>query len=165
MDDRAKAYTAYWAGFSALIQERRVPFKLNTSPRDYWCSFGIGRTGFMLSVTATFRDRRLGVEIYINHRAAKTAFDLLAADRDAIEQEFGGPLDWQRLDDKKACRVAVFRTDMDPNIEAQRPSQYQWFLDQMERFSRVFRDRIRALPLDDLTEAVSAPALIGASGN
>lgn len=122
MDDRARAYAAYWAGFSAFIQERRAPFRLNISPRDYWCSFGIGRTGFTLSATATFRDRRLGVEIYINHRAAKTAFDLLAAERHVIEAEFGAPLDWQRMDEKKGCRIAVFRTDMDPNIEGQRPS-------------------------------------------
>ena len=165
MDDRAKAYSAYWSGFSAFLQERRAPFKMNTSPRDYWCSFGIGRTGFILSVTATFRDRRLGVEIYINHRAAKTAFDLLAADRQVIEAEFGGPLDWQRLDDKKACRIALFRTDMDPNVEAQRPSQYEWFLDQMERFSRVFRDRIRALPLESAVVAESTAASMEAAGN
>jgi Domain of unknown function (DUF4268) len=113
-----------------------------------------------LSTTATFRDRKLGVEIYINHRAAKTAFDLLEADRQAIEAEFGGPLDWQRMDSKKACRIAVFRTDMDPNIEAQRPCQYEWFLDQMERFSRVFRDRIKALPLDQLTSPELSPAPI-----
>jgi len=79
VDDRAKAYSAYWSGFAAFLQDRRAPFKMNRSPRDYWCSFGVGRTGFILSVTATFRDRRLGVEIYITHRAAKIAFDLLAA--------------------------------------------------------------------------------------
>jgi hypothetical protein len=74
------------------------------------------RAGFILSDTAGFRDRKLGVEIYINHRPAKTAFDLLASERQAIEAEFSGTLDWQRLDEKKACRIAVFRTDMDPKI-------------------------------------------------
>ena len=82
-----------------------------------------------------------------------------------IEAEFGGPLDWQRLDDKKACRIALFRTDMDPNVEAQWPSQYEWFLDQMEHFSRVFRDRIRALPLESAVVAESAAASMEAAGN
>jgi hypothetical protein len=68
------------------------------------------------------------------------------------------------MDDKKGCRIAVFRTDMDPNIEAQRPSQYDWLLDQMERFSRVFTDRIKALPLDNLAEADVAPVSIEATG-
>jgi hypothetical protein len=56
-------------------------------PRDYWCGFGVGRTGFILAVMAAFRDRKLGVEIYFNHRAERcleayhldrTRFELIA---------------------------------------------------------------------------------------
>jgi hypothetical protein len=159
LDERAKAYIAYWSGFGAFLQDKAAPYKVPTPPRVHWCSFGIGRAGFILSNTASFRDRKLGVEIYINHRAAKTAFDLLARDRQAIEAEFGGTLDWQRLDDKKACRIAVFRTDMDPNIEVQRPLQYEWLLDQMGGFFRVFRDTIRTLLLDNAAAADLALAL------
>jgi hypothetical protein len=165
LDERAKAYIAYWSGFGAFLQDKAAPYKVPTQPRVHWCSFGIGRAGFILSDTAGFRDRKLGVEIYINHRAAKTAFDLLARDRQAIEAEFGGKLDWQRLDDKKACRIAVFRTDMDPNIEVQRPLQYEWLLDQMGGFFRVFRDRIRTLLLDNAAAADLAPALAAAADN
>jgi hypothetical protein len=118
------------------------------APREYWCSFGIGRTGFILSETAGFRDRKLGVEIYISHPAAKDAFDQLRADQDSLEAEFGASLDWQRMNDKKGCRIAVSRTDLDPNEDSQRPQQFAWFLDQMERFARVFRDRIRNLSLN-----------------
>jgi hypothetical protein len=35
----------------------------------------------------------------------KRIFDALAAKRDVIDQAFGGPLDWERLDEKRACRV------------------------------------------------------------
>jgi hypothetical protein len=161
MDDRAKAYAAYWSGFAVLLQEKRAPYKLNISARDYWCSFGIGRTGFTLATTASFRDHRLGVEIYISHRAAKLAFDLLETDRNSIEAEFGGKLDWQRMDDKKTCRVAVYRTDLDPRHESQRPTQYEWLLDLMQRFSRAFGGRIRNLQLDHVVEGdseIEAPA-------
>ena len=118
-------------------------------PRDYWCGFGVGRTGFILAVMAAFRDRKLGIEIYFNHRAAKRAFDLLVPERASIESEFGEPPEWQRMDDKKACRIAVYRTDLDPRDESQRPAQYRWFLDHMQLFAKVFGNRIRALPLDD----------------
>jgi hypothetical protein len=165
LDDRAKGYVKYWSAFSAFLRDRRAAFKLNTPRRDYLCGFGnIGLSGFHLNTTAGFRDRRLSVEIFIAHVAAKRAFDQLHADREAIETEFGAPLDWQRMDDRKGCRIAVFRIDMDPNIEAQRPSQYDWLLDQMERFSRVFTDRIRALRLDNLAEADVAPGSIEAPG-
>jgi hypothetical protein len=165
LDDRAKGYVAYWSGFGAFQLEKGAPYKVPTPPRDYWCTFGIGRSGFVLSETAGFRDRKLGVEIYINHRAAKGAFDLLEADRVDIEAEFGEALDWQRMNDKKGCRIAVHRTDLDPRDESQRPAQYAWFLDHMQRFAQVFGNRIRALPLDDATEAdVMPPSAEAADG-
>jgi hypothetical protein len=162
LDERAKGYVAYWAGFAAFLQDKQAPYNLKTAPRDYWCYFGVGRTGFTLATTATFRDRRLWVGIEISHRAAKAAFDLLAVDRATIDAEFSGQLDWQRMNDKKGCRIAVLRTDFDPNDEAQRTLQYEWFLDQMERFTRVFRDRIRNLLLDTL-QADSAPIAVAAA--
>lgn len=117
------------------------------------------------SETAGFRDRRLGVEIYITHRAAKRAFDLLDADRASIEAEFGEPLDWHRMNDKKACRIAVYRTDLDPRDESQRSTQYEWFLDHMQRFAQAFGNRIRTLPLDNAAEAdVMPPSAEAADG-
>jgi hypothetical protein len=166
LDERAKAYVNYWSGFAAFLRDRRAAFKLNTPRREYLCGFGnIGVSGFHLNATAGFRDRKIRVEIYIAHPAAKRAFDLLQGDQEAIEKEFGAPLDWLRLDDKKGCCIAVSRTNADPNIEAQRPSQYEWLLDQMERFSCVFRDRIRALPLDNLAEADLVSGSIEAEGD
>src|SRR5271165_6274216 len=125
LDDRAKAYVAYWSGF---------------------------------------RDGKLSVEIYISHRAAKRAFDLLEAERDPIEAEFGAKLDWQRLNDKQGCRIAIYRTDLDPRDESQRAVQYEWFLDQMQRFSGVFGNKIRNLPLDEPVDADLAPASAEAAG-
>ena len=164
LDDRAKAYSAYWSGFGAFLQDKRAPYKiLNPAPHDYYYGFRISRPGFALAETAGFRDRKLGVEIYISHRAAKRAFDLLEAEREAIEDEFGGQLDWHRLNDKKGCRIAVSRTDLDPRNESQRAIQYDWFFDQMQRFSRAFRDRIRALPLDNVEPGDPPSALPAAA--
>jgi hypothetical protein len=154
LNDRAKSYVAYWSAFSAFLGENRAPYKITTPPRDYWCTFGIGRSGFALQVTAGFRDRKLAVQLYINHRMARQAFDLLAADRGSIEAEFGEPLNWRMMD--KGAAVWVDRTDLDPRDESQRPEQYAWFLDQMRRFARAFGSRIAALPLD----APAAPGVI-----
>jgi hypothetical protein len=158
MDDRARRYVAYWSGFVAFLQDKGSPLqRVSTSPRDYWCSFRMSRPGFLLVATAGFRDRILGVEIYIRHSAANSAFDLLEAERAEVEAEFGATLDWQRMDDRKACRIAVYRRDMDPNVEAERPRQYEWLLDQMERFSRAFGNRISTLPLADTAAADLGP--------
>jgi hypothetical protein len=94
---------------------------------------------------AGFRDHRLGVELYINHRFGKEAFDLLLADRAAIDAEFDESLDWRQLD--KGARIGTYRMDLDPRDATQRPAQYAWFLDTIGRFVRAFGNRIRALSL------------------
>ena len=48
-------------------------------------------------------------ELYLNAPAAeenKALFDVLHAERERIEAEFGGELSWQRLDDKRAFRIS-----------------------------------------------------------
>jgi hypothetical protein len=154
LDERQKAYVSYWTALGAFLADHHAPFKVRVpTPRDYWCGFGhIGQSGFSLVATAGFRDHKLGVEIYIGFRAAKPAFDHLEAERATIEAEFGSPLDWQRLNDKKACRIASYRTDFDPTNQEQWPQQHTWFLDQLERFARAFRSRIDGLDIDALKD-------------
>lgn len=77
LDDRARAYISYWSGFAAYLRDQKSSFRITTPPPRHWYNFGIGRSGFELAVALGFRDRRLGVETYIPHRAAKRAFDLL----------------------------------------------------------------------------------------
>jgi hypothetical protein len=68
----------------------------SSTPRDYWCSFKFCRPGFLLATAVGFVRRWLRVEIYINHPAAKAAFESLQADRPVIAYEmysaaFGQP--------------------------------------------------------------------------
>jgi hypothetical protein len=106
-----KQYVTYWTAFGSFLEDRKAPFKLEErAPRDNWCGFDIGRTGFRLVATAGFSDHKLGVEINISHPAAKLVFDKFEAERTSIEAEFGGPLDWQRMNGKKSCRIAVYTT-------------------------------------------------------
>jgi hypothetical protein len=154
LDERQKGYVAYWTALRAFLADHNAPFKIRGEPRDYWCGFGnIGQPGFNLAATAGFRDRKLGVEIYIGHRLAKLAFDHLEVERQNIEAEFGSALDWQRLNDKKACRIATYRTDFDPSNKEQWPRQFEWFLEQLNSFVRVFRGRIDALDMETLEQA------------
>jgi hypothetical protein len=157
LDDRARACMAYWAAFGQYLVERGARYRMPTpAPRGNACIWGIGRSGFQLAEVALFDSHRLRVEIYINHCAAKRAFDLLEADRASIEGEIGHSLDWQRLDDRQASRIAVHRMDVDPRDESQRLLQYAWMLDETQRFDQTFRTRVRALPLENVAELAAS---------
>jgi hypothetical protein len=62
------------------------------------------------SVSITSSANEAAVELYIDRgrdadEENKAIFDSLVASKDEIEKEFGGPLEWQRLDGKRACRI------------------------------------------------------------
>jgi hypothetical protein len=53
-----------------------------------------------------------GAELYIDRgknsdSENKAIYDQLAAHREEIEKAFGGPLSWERLDAKRACRIRI----------------------------------------------------------
>jgi CBS domain-containing protein len=117
-----------------------------TQPQS-WFSLSAGRTGFSLNWAFTGHNE-LRVELYIDvgkKEVNKRAFDALIADKAAIEQEIGFPLQWQRLDDKKATRICVARSARITDPPEQLEETRRWALDAMLKFADVFPKRIKAL--------------------
>ena len=115
--------------------------------------FSIGRGGISISPTILTMKKRIGVELYFHNDPLKAGIRQLAADKAAIEAEFGESLEWQELPTKKASRIAIFRDGFDPADVATFPEQHVWMLSRMETFRRVFGSRVKAL---DLTGATGA---------
>src|SRR3546814_18036125 len=69
-----------------------------------WLGTGLGRSGFRLNVSLT---RELGrVTCMINQPEQGTEwFDVLHAQREAIEHDFGGPLMWDPLPEQKRSLI------------------------------------------------------------
>lgn len=129
-----------------LIQEMNTRTKLyqNISPSKYnWIGAGSGvrGVGFNFTVTKTFGR----AELYID-RGDKTEnesiFDQLFARKETLEQDFGGALTWERLDEKRACRVKAERAG---NVFDQEmwPEMITFMADRMVKFERVFTEPIQ----------------------
>ncbi len=107
--DRPDRYEARLKFWQALLPEARRRHDLhgNISPgRFHW--LGARRHGQWWNYAVLMGETR--VELYIDTPESadnKAIFDALLAERVAIEDAFGGELHWQRLDDKRACRVSV----------------------------------------------------------
>ena len=84
----------------------------NTPTTDNWIGKAVkGSNGMNCNVIVNLDNCR--TEIYINtgdQDKNKKIFDSLLSNKEAIEEKFGGPLTWQRLDDKITSRI---RTDSD----------------------------------------------------
>lgn len=127
--------------------ETKAPGIRPQKPRpQHWLNISIGRSGFGLSPTASQRDSRLGVEVYINHADSKQLFSLLQQRRAELESAFGAALDWQQLPDAHACRIAFYRADCPLEDEARWGDYLDWMMEQVIRMDAVFRPAVKALP-------------------
>lgn len=96
----------FWEGLSAIARERGTRHA-NIKPGSYhWMGARSGQPG--LSYNYVITQDYGSVELYIDPGEAtenKRVFDALHQHQEAVEKAFGGPLSWERLDDKRACRV------------------------------------------------------------
>ncbi len=136
--------------WQTLIERSRDRTKLfaNRSPsRDHWLGIGAGRSGLTFNYLI-FKDKA-GLELYIDtgdYDRNKAIFDALLEQQEQIEQSFGAPLDWQRLDDRRASRIAYFiRGKGSLNEVESWPEVQDLMIDAMIRFERVFRPRIKQI--------------------
>ena len=62
--------------------------------------------------------------------------------KDAIEVEFGAPLSWEKLDTRRACRVAYYHDgSIDDPAEAL-ASYRAWAIENMLKLSKVLGPRL-----------------------
>ncbi len=90
----------------------RSPFHTRRKPTtDNWIAAGAGKSG--LSYKYVILKNGARVELYIDtgdEVKNKKIFDALYSRREAIEATFGEPLDWQRMEGRRASRIAYHLT-------------------------------------------------------
>lgn len=75
----------------------------------------------------------------------KAIFDKLAQQGEEIEAAFGGDLDWERLDAKRAARIRAPRIDGGWRDEDRWPGAQGEMIEQMDRLEQALRPRIAEL--------------------
>lgn len=107
---RGEAYRQF---FQSLIDELREKHRFTSAkvgqPQN-WYSFSSGIRGVPYSASFA-QGGRIRVEIYIDLGEVarnKMLFDRLLAERHPIELAYGEPLEWERLDDRRASRIASY---------------------------------------------------------
>jgi len=134
----------YWTGFREVLLTSNGPARVSEPAARHWFSSPIGRGGFFLAAATDTREGRIRAELYIDAEDAIRYFEALERDRADIESKLGFPLDWQRLDGQKACRIAI-RKNVDPRDESTWPEQHEWLASRLNRMHEVLAPRVRVL--------------------
>lgn len=147
---RHEIFRRFWA---QLIERSRAvtPLLANRSTTtDHWLSAGIGRAGFGLNFTLT--EERARVECFIRldkggDARSKQAFHLLHAQKEQIENAFGGPLDWQELPDRYGCRICKDLEGSWRTPETEWPALQEAMIQSMLQLERALRDPIHRMAI------------------
>ena len=137
--------------FSAAILDLEsvegFPLKATSPGGQSWQTVAVlPRNGPQQAIfTLAFAARsQFRVELYIatwNERRNKQVFDQLLEDRDEIEAAVGAPLSWERLDSRRASRIALHHSGSIMGAPAELEELRVWVSDAMPRLYRGLAER------------------------
>lgn len=138
---------AFWTGLLDQARGQRHPHSAVSPGTDGWLGAGSGLSN--VHFTYAIRRHNAGVQLIMerpDEESNRAIFDALYAERQAIEADFGGPLDWDRLEGRKRCFIGVtldgggYREDEDRWPEIQRR-----MIDAMTGLEQALRPRLQNL--------------------
>lgn len=141
-------YLEFWQEFRDYLKTSGIPLKPRKPRPQHWYSFAIGRSKFGIHCTVSKMYKRIGVELYIRGENANQAFSLLLDEKEKIEQ-ITGKLEWQELPDKQACRIVVYKKNMDIMDQTKKAAIFEWLKTNTNSFHKAFSKRVKSLPFED----------------
>ena len=97
----------FWSEFIQYCEENNGLFVKISPVTAHWISKSL-KTPYGININAVVGFDYDRVEIYIDTKDKdfnKKLFDYLYAQKETIEAEYGSSLIWERLSDKRACRI------------------------------------------------------------
>ncbi|MEQ8827702.1 MAG: DUF4268 domain-containing protein [Parvibaculum sp.] len=149
---------AFWDGLHAALVKAGGPVSGNRKAQPQsWMSYSIGRSEFSLGATILRRSNQVRADLYTDGPNAEAYFRALENDREAIEVELGYALTWEALPGRRACRIAAYLDNVDPEDKTQWPRQHEWLAGKLNDLHRVLAPRIKTLdPESERSEAADA---------
>jgi len=123
----------------------------NVSPNIYsWIGQGAGKSGISYNYVVT--NKFVACEIYLDRgkkfeepNINKIRFDKLHKHKDQIEDEFGGKLNWERLDNRRASRISIKFEGKGLKDKDKWDDLQNKMIDAMIRLEKAFGEHIKQL--------------------
>jgi hypothetical protein len=133
----------FWAKLIQVMNTKSNLYQ-NISPSIHgWIGAGCGIRGVSLNFVASKSYGR--AELYIDRGSKEEnefIFDELFAYKEQIEKDFGGPLIWERLEEKRACRI---KSEAPGNVydEEQWDAMQSFMVDRMVKLDNALRNPLK----------------------
>lgn len=152
--ERGERYRAFWRRLLGELTSRdpsATTASPDRAPAQNWYGISLGRSGVQDNFVfgwAADRGSTVRIELYVDVGAQqqnKALFDVLYAEKEIFEAEFGEPLNWDRRDDIKASRIYIDRPGTIDDPEDALAEYCSWGAERMIRIRKVFGPRVRSV--------------------
>lgn len=139
---------AFWTEALEALRTRMARFETVGPSNEHSLSCGTGVAGFTYSLTLLRSEVRVQLNLVSSdHAKNKWVFDQLEREKEALQDRFGGKLEWRRMVGRKASRICCvhpcegFDTENWPNI-------IEWLCDHAARLEKTFSEPLARLNRD-----------------
>ena len=144
---RGEVYRRFWTQLLERSREVTPLFAHKPPVAEYHLHASAGRSGFSLGYIISVHGWT-SVDLFIDmgdKASNKRAFAALFAEREAIERAFGAPLDWQRLENKRASGIIYRIEGIRFDRENEWPLLQERMIDAMIRMHAAMQPHIVSL--------------------
>jgi hypothetical protein len=146
LSERSERYRQYFQALIDVLREGHNFTNARKSPARSWVDFSLGIGGITYGANFTGQ-KEARVEVYMGHsdgeRNLKFLNDLKLHE-DEIHSQLG-VLDWQPLENRKACRIALTRPGSIEDDDDTLAEIQAWMIDNLLKFKQVFGPRLAEL--------------------
>jgi hypothetical protein len=143
---KGEAYREYFQILIDELREKHSFTEARIAQPQNWFSFSSGVSGIVYG-TSFAQGGRVRAELYIDvgdWDRNKKLFDWLTEQKQAIESEFSEPLSWERMEERRASRVAVYREGTIEEDDEEALKQIRaWAIQKLLTFRKVFSPRLK----------------------
>ena len=136
----------FWTAFLEKMNSQNNLCQNLNPGTDNWMGIALGKTGVGLNLVISKSYAR--AEVYINRGTIeenKAYFDKLVAQRQSIEEKFGTPLVWERMDTKVTSRIKHQIEGVNLYNEGDWPKMIDFLIDAATRMHKAFKDAVQKL--------------------
>lgn len=149
LTDTQQLQLDFWTEFREYVMENAKRIKPAKPQPAHWLTFSVGRSFFGADALVDIGKQRLAIRMFVAGPNATAHYNLLLAEKEQIEEDFGEPLEWEELPHRKSSYISLYKTGENPKDKMQRARQKEWLLTRLEKYHEVFSERIKKLDAGD----------------
>src|SRR5699024_932702 len=124
-------------------------FNTRKTSTDHWYDVSIGTSEAHISISLVNQSGYIGVELYI--RDNKEMFDELYLEKDNIESLLPFPLEWHRLNNRKASRIITKIDGLDFDNQSNYNELMEEIISKVIAMRKVFKNYIMNIDVRDFS--------------